>query len=111
MNDGIEMVMQAISVRSVKFIVESVVESLVSHHEIHFGPYRNADKITKSDELQVSVNGPPFNYCDSIVKLALDSHFTNHWHFLTNGNLYAFQKESSTIKKLKTMKPKLPFME
>ena len=78
MNDGIEMVMQAISVGSVKFSVESVVESLVSHHEIHFGPYRNADKITKSDELQVSVNGPPFNYwyCDSIVKLALDSHFT-----------------------------------
>ena len=62
MNDGIEMVMQAIS----------VVESLVSHLKIHFGPYRNADKITKSDELQVSVNGPPFNYCDSIVKLVLD---------------------------------------
>ena len=37
MNDGIEMVMQAISVGSVKFSVESVVESLVSHHEIHFG--------------------------------------------------------------------------
>ena len=56
MYDGIEMVMQAISVGSVKFCVESVIESLVSHHEIHFGPYRNADKITKSDELQVSVN-------------------------------------------------------
>ena len=88
MNDGIEMVMQAISVGSVKFSVESVVESLVSHHENLFGPYCNADELTMFDELQVSVNGPPLNCCDSIVKLALDSYFTNHWHFLTNGNFH-----------------------
>ena len=36
MYEGIEMVMQAISVGSVKSGVESVVASLVSHHEIGY---------------------------------------------------------------------------
>ena len=108
---GIEMIMQAISVSCVKFGVESVVESHVSHHEIHFSSERNADESVMEQELKVSLNGPTLNNCDAIVKEALDSHFKKRWHFLTSSNLYAFQRQSPTINKLKNIKSKFPFME
>ena len=108
---GIEMIMQAISVACVKFGVESVVESHVSHHENHFTSNRNADELHREQELKVNLNGPSSNNCYTIVKEALDSHFKERWHFLTSSNLHAFQRESSTIKRLKNIQSKFPFME
>ena len=55
---GIEMIMQAITVYSVKQTVESVLESLVSKYENHFTHNRNMDEEHINEEFEIATNGP-----------------------------------------------------
>ena len=56
--NGIEMVMQAMAVSSVKQSCESVLESMVSKYKNHFCFNRNMSEDKVNNEFFVAVNGP-----------------------------------------------------
>jgi hypothetical protein len=58
LHQGIQMVLQAMAVSSVKSSCESILESFVSMYENHFDQCRNVDETTATEEFEISVNGP-----------------------------------------------------
>ena len=69
---GIEMVLQAMAVSSVKSSCESILESFVSMHENHFDQCRNVDETTATEEFEISVNGPSLAHADAVISEAMD---------------------------------------
>ena len=72
--NGIEMVMQAIAVSSVKQSCESVLESMVSKYENYFSFNRNMSEDKVNDEFFVAVNGPSLGHCDSVIEKSMKSY-------------------------------------
>ena len=107
-----ELVVHGITVASLKFNVESVVESLVSQYEYRFGPKRSAPEETADNEMEIYINGPNVNNCDAVVKAALDKHFGGalKWHFLVKNSIESYSKKTGTIARLLKEPSKLPFM-
>ena len=101
--NGIEMVMQAMAVSSVKQSCESVLESMVSKYENHFSFNRNMSEDKVNDEFFFAVNGPSLGHCDNVIEKSMNSYWKHkEWHFyrttamdyLTdfNGNSKVLQK-------------------
>ena len=81
---GIEMVMQALAVSSVKVSCESVLESFVSKYESHCDVKRDMSEEGANEEFEISINGPNISHCDSVVKEARDDYWSakkSSWHF------------------------------
>ena len=80
--EGIEMVLQAIAVSSVKHSCESILESLVSKFENHFDSRRNMGEDSAVEEFTIAVNGPSLAHADSIVEEAMNLYWKGQdWHF------------------------------
>ena len=79
--DGIEMIMQAISVSCVKVACESVLESLVSIFEKHFDVRRNMNEESTAEEFMIAVNGPNLVHSNLLIKEAMNS----YWHSKGSG--------------------------
>ena len=101
--NGIEMVMQAMAVSSVKQSCESVLESMVSKYENHFSFNRNMSEDKVNDEFFVAVNGPSLGHCDNVIEKSMNSYWKHkEWHFYRttvmdylkdfNGNSKVLQK-------------------
>ena len=103
--------LHAAAVASVKSSCESVVESFVSKYEFHSNSRRNLDEKALSDEFMIAQNGPVFSKCDKIVERSLSQLFgsKSKWHFTRRqGTLF---QESLVIKRIKSEKSHLPFVE
>ena len=81
--EGIEMVLHAVAVASVKSSCESILESFVSQYENHFDERRNVDEQTATEEFEISVNGPSLSHADSVITVAMDLCLNGKpWHFI-----------------------------
>jgi hypothetical protein len=81
--EGIEMVLHAVAVASVKSSCESILESFVSQYENHFDERRNVDEQTATEEFEISVNGPSLPHADSVISEAMDLYWKGKpWHFI-----------------------------
>ena len=111
---GIEMVLQAMAVSSVKSSCESILESFVSQYENHFDQRRNVDETTATEEFEISCNGPSLAQADAVITEAMDLYWDGKpWHFFRTSPLEKLMNPagiSSTIKRVENMKNKLPFM-
>ena len=107
-----ELIMYGICVASLKYGVESVVESLFSQFESKYGPRRNAKEETMSDEFEITVNGPELAKADNVLKSALELHFKDKRRegFLTQKNVFQNMRQSKPVKRLKKVPSKFPFM-
>ena len=86
---GIELVMQATAVASVKISVESIVESFISVYNIHNSKIRPIKEETAEDEMMIHLNGPQLGEADDTLTDALDLHFNGGpWHFTIQGNIF-----------------------
>ena len=116
---GIEMVMQAIAVSSVKVSCESVLESFVSKYESHFDVRRNMSEEGANEEFEISINGPNIAYCDSVVKEAMDEYWSakkSSWHFYIYKVsvieiLNSYDYDSKVLDRMKNTHSHLPYME
>ena len=52
-----------------------MLESIVSKYENHFDQRRNTDEDTSRPEFEISINGPNFAHCDTVVKEAMDAYW------------------------------------
>ena len=81
--EGIEMVLHAVAVASVKSSCESILESFVSQYENHFDERRNVDEQTATEEFEISVNGPSLSHADSVITEAMDLYWKDKpWRFI-----------------------------
>ena len=111
----IEMVLQAMAVASVKHSCESILESFVSRYENHFDERRNVDEATANEEFEICVNGPNLAHSEAVVKEAMDLHWGGKaWHFYRTSRLDKLVNPSgisNTIKRLTSVRNKLPMMD
>lgn len=63
-----ELMIHAITVASLKFSVEAIVESLVSQYEHRFGPKQSVSEETGDQEIEIYVHGPNVAKCNSVVE-------------------------------------------
>ena len=70
--DGIEMIMQATAVSSIKLSVESIAESFISIYNIHNSKLRPIEEDTAEDEMMIHLNGPEIGEADNVLTSALD---------------------------------------
>ena len=77
LNIDVEVSMHDVCVASLLISVESVVESMVSSYKHRFNEQWNLLDENENDEMDICVNEPKHNRCDSVVKKALDRHFSN----------------------------------
>ena len=68
-----EFIMHGLVVASLMYSVESVVESIVSGFESHFGPKRTMTDEHTMDEMTIYINGPDLANCNFIVKTPIYS--------------------------------------
>ena len=114
---GIEMVMQALAVSSVKVSCESVLESFVSKYESHFDVRRNMSEEGANEEFEIAINGPNIAHCDSVVKEAMDDYWSakkSSWHFHKVSvieRLQNFDLDSKVLDRLQNTPSHLPYME
>ena len=115
--DGIEIILQAISVCCVKVSCESVLESLVSIFENHFHARRNMHETSTSEEFMIAGNGPNLASSDAVVKEAMTSYWRSkkcEWHFYRKGRLdklTEFESGSQVIDRMIKKQSRLPFMD
>ena len=111
---GIEMVLQAMAVSSVKSSCESILESFVSMYENHFDQRRNVNENSATEEFEISVNGPSLAHADTVISEAMDLYWDGKpWHFFRTSRLEKLMKPagvSSTMKRVGNLKNRLPFM-
>lgn len=113
---GIEMIMQAICVSSVKHSLESILESFISIWECHFDSRRNLNEDSCLEEFSIAVNGPCLSKCDLVLEEAMHSYWRETtvkgiWKFFktsVSGNL---NDNSIVLDRLLTEHSKLRFME
>ena len=114
---GIEMVMQALAVSSVKVSCESVLESFVSKYESHFDVRRNMSEEGANEEFEIAINGPNIAHCDSVIKEAMDDYWSakkSSWHFHKVSvveKLQNYDLDSKVLDRLKNTHSHLPYME
>ena len=114
---GIEMVMQALAVSSVKVSCESVLESFVSKYESHFDVRRNMSEEGANEEFEIAINGPNIAHCDSVIKEAMDDYWSgkkSSWHFHKVSvveRLQNYDLDSKVLDRLKNTHSHLPYME
>ena len=110
-------IVHCICVASVKVSVESVVESLVSRFEHHFGSSRQPSEEHSLDEMIIVENGPLLHHADTIIENAMTNYWKEHdengdWHFIrrTEDVRSYTGGTSKVVGKLLDQSPKLPFM-
>ena len=113
--EGIEVTVHVICTAAVKVSVESDVESLVSRYEKHLRVERQLEESNAEDEMEIAENGPPLVNADSIIKAALNKYFKENsqnveWHF-TKKTADKFRIDSAVLKRLKSEKSKLCFLD
>ena len=94
---GIELILQAIAVASIKISVESIAESFISEYNRRNDKLRTLSEDAAEFEMEIAKNGPVMAECDSVVKEGLDLYFntktkSKKWNFITrsgavDGNL------------------------
>ena len=108
---GIEMVLYAISVASVKRSCESILASFVSQYENYFDECWNVDELLRSLRSQ-SLN--QFFHTDSDITEALDLYWkAKAWHFIRTSSVEKLMNKagvSSTLKRLDIQNSGFPFM-
>ena len=77
LHEEIELVMQATYVRAIKTSVESIAESMISVFNNHNSDIRPVGDAILNDEMFVTWNGPEMGECDTILRKALEVHFSN----------------------------------
>ena len=85
---GVELIMQAIAVASIKISVESIAESFISEYNRRNDKLRTLTDDAANFEMEISKNGPLVAECDAVVKEGLDSYFntktrSKKWNFIT----------------------------
>ena len=117
--DGCEIAMQGILCASVKVSVESVVESLVSRYESHFGKDRNMKEENARDEMIIAENGTSLFRANAVLLAAMNQYWkttskTGKWHFITESSAsildYGSTYGKSTMRLLQKQS-KFPVME
>ena len=71
MYSGIEISLHIVCTAAVKLSVESVVESLVSRYECHFGSARQLWEEHALKEMEIAENGPNLVNADKILYCAM----------------------------------------
>ena len=112
---GIEMILQAMAVASVKHSCESILESFVSKYENHFDERRNVDEVTANEEFEICVNGPNLANSEPVVREAMDEYWGGKsWHFFRTSSIDKLINPSgisNTIKRMTSTSNKLPYMD
>ena len=105
---GIEAVIQACVVGSIKISVESVAESMISKYNIHNSNIRSIADDIADDEMMIDYNGPDIGEADKLLIESLYLHFKdnrNGIHFYT-GNI--FRSHGKTVENILSSKSRLP---
>ena len=116
LHQGCEMIVYATTVASLKFGVESTVESAISIFEGRLPKTRNVREEVAEEDMQIALNGPTLNNSNAILTEALNKHFhkpgqsssASSWHFTTNTPLLT---KSVVLQRKQREKSKFPFMD
>ena len=59
--------------------ITNILESFVSKYKNLFDLRRNTDEDTSRQEFEISINGPNFDHCNTVVEEAMDASWTKLW--------------------------------
>ena len=112
---GVEMILQAIAVASIKISVESIAESFISEYNRRNDKLRTLSEDAAEFEMEISKNGPVIAECDTIVKEGLDLYFntkskTKKWNFITKAGAVDGKLMGKRVSKILSETSTLPFM-
>ena len=112
---GIELILQAIAVASIKISVESVAESFISEYNRRNDKLRTLSEDAAEFEMEIAKNGPVMAECDSVVKEGLDLYFntktkSKKWNFITRSGAVDGQLVGKRVSKILSESFRLPFM-
>ena len=112
---GIELILQAIAVASIKISVESIAESFISEYNRRDDKLRTLSEDAAEFEMEIAKNGPVMAECDSVVKEGLDLYFntktkSKKWNFITRSGAVDGNLVGKRVSKILGESSRLPFM-
>ena len=103
---GVEHFLHLLLRCTMKTHAETVAESMLNLVDLHCEKRRGLGVQDVGLEVFIDWNGPPVHLVDSLGTRTLNKHFNGQkWHFITLFN----RSESEVTRRLKSVKPKLPF--
>ena len=112
---GIELILEAIAVASIKISVESVAESFISEYNRRNDKLRTLSEDAAEFEMEIAKNGPVMAECDSVVKEGLDLYFntkskSKKWNFITKPGAVDAHLLGKWVSKILGETSRLPFI-